>query len=416
VKRTIASIFTASLLAATAFAVPPAPAPPTTKPTAFPSAAALAAAISKTSTPQPATAPAPLINRAAVLNGLVLNGPGNNLLEAQRRGIRVQQQQYEAQPIVATYRLEDLIKFSLADGMLRADVASRDLPFGLSRFAVEGSSAIWIARSTPNAGFPTRYVNVHQYNFDQTDEGQIWRTELTCSDSYLTLNSYGVGFTLSYAQSNGMVMLTAMRIENGRYRQLLRLDAPSLLRLQSEHPEEVREYLKPMLKRWTNQDLLSPGATDVYIVFGELPPPSDAAGKLAALLPALDSELFSERDAASKELAKLGRPGIQAALRLDHGALSFEQNDRIDAFIDRQRHRLIDDPQSFRHDESFLMDCLTDEDPAIRAAAKMELEKLLGRPVTVDISADSPKRLAAVDELRNALKQERDAKAATHAN
>ena len=416
VKNAIASILTASLLAAIAFADGPAtaPAPPATK---FPSAADLAAAIGKTSTTQPATAPAPLINRAAVLNGLVLNGPVNNLLEAQRRSVRAQQQTYEMQPIVATYRLEELIKFSLVDGMLHADVACGDLPFGQSRFAVEGSSAIWVARSTLNAGFPMgQYVNVNQFNFDQTAEGQTWHTYINCSDSYLTLNATGIGFTLSYHQSNGMVMLTAMRIENGRYRQVLRLDAPSLLRLQSEHPEEVRQYLAPMLKRWTTQDLMSPGATDVYMVFGELPPPSDVAGKLTALLPALDSEVFSERDAASKELAKLGRPGVQAALRLDRGALSFEQNDRIDAIIDRQRHRLIDDPQSLRHDEAFLMDCLADEDPAVRAAAKAELEKLLGRPVAVDIAADPAKRLTMVDELRGALKQERDAKAATQSN
>lgn len=389
---------TATLMAASTLAAPPASAP-TSAPASAPA-------------PAPAAAPA---NRAAVLNGIAQ--PANNILDNQLRSALDQRRMYEGLPITSACTLENLVKISLADGVLRAEMVPMDLPEGQSRIKVEGSSSLWLVRSTANAAFPMgRYLNLSQFDFDQiAPDGRPWHRFLNCSDSYLTLNALGVGYTLTYHQYEGNVILSGMRFENGRYRQFLRAQSTSLLRLQAEHPEEVRQYLEPLLRRWTAEDLLRPGATDVYGTFQDLAPSGDATARLAALLPMMDSDLFADRDNASKELAKLGHPGIQAALRLDRRLLSFEQAERIDAALDRQRHRTLDDPKAARSDINFLLDCLEDDDPAVRASAKRDLEKLLRHPVAFDPACSPADRTTAADALRKALRDARDPTPATPA-
>jgi hypothetical protein len=227
------------------------------------------------------------------------------------------------------------------------------------------------------------------------------------------LNAVGIGFTIGYQQNNGIVGFSVMKFENGRNRPLYYFNAGSLLRLQADHPEEVRQFLVPLFRCWMIQDLLTPGATDVYGVFTELEPLAAVLARVAEILPRLDSESFSDRDTASQDLAKLGSGGVQAAMRIDRGKLSFEQSDRIDAFIDRHRRRLVEDPKVMRGQIDFLLDCLEDEDASVRAASKASIEKVVGHPVRFDVAINGIDRADAVDELRKTLKKERDLKAAT---
>ena len=390
VKNTFLCIATAAMLAGSALAGLPATAPTTA----------------------PATQPAAAGNRAAVLNGLNFNGNfGNRSFDAQRRRFISQQQNIEALPILPTRKLDNLIRLSLADGLLQTEVIPTDLPAGQSRFSVEGSTATWVSE-IENVGFPTaRYVNISRYDFDQTEEGQIWSVNLHRGDGYLAINTQGLGVSITFHQSNGVVMLVVTQFLNGRNRPVWRFDAPSLLQLQADHPEELRRYLLPVLSRLGGGAALRAGAADVYGVFAELPPSSAVTEKLMRLLPRLDSDVFRERNEASAELANLGPAGIQSALRLDRAALGFEQNDRIDALIDRERHRLPGAPAVLRHDVSFLLECLEDADTAVRVAAKSELEKTAGHALDFDAQGEAKERATAVEALRALLKQEKDAKA-----
>ena len=389
VKNTILCIATAGLLGGSALAGSPATAPATA----------------------PATQPAAAANRAAVLNGLNINGNfGNRSFDAQRRRFISQQQSLEALPITATRKLDELLQLSLADGLLQTEVIPTDLPAGQSRFNIEGSTAMWVAQ-IQTVGFPAgRYVNISRYDFEQTEEGQIWSVSLHRGDGYLSINTQGLGASITFHQSNGVVMLVLTQFVNGRNRPVSRFDAPNLLQLQADHPEEVRQYLLPALSRLGGGEVLRVGAADVYAVFAELPPSSAVTEKLMRQLQRLDSDVFRERNDASAELANLGRAGIQAALRLDREALSFEQNDRIDALIDRERHRLIGDPAALRHDVSFLLECLEDVDTAVRVAAKSELEKTAGHALDFNAQGEAKERATAVEALQVMLKQEKDAK------
>jgi hypothetical protein len=335
-------------------------------------------------------------------------------IEFQRRSLRQQQQSYEATPVGQTCRrLEELLKFSLLDGSLRVDVgaAVSDPAHGQARVAVEGSPATWLVRT--QAALPVNsYVSVVRYDFDQTADGQIWLTSVIRGDGYLSLSAEGIGVRLQYNQSNGMAQLSLWQMQRGRYVQVLRLDGPSFLRLQAEHPEEVHQYLLPLLVRLGGEQLLRPGGADVYRVFAELPVSPGVAAKVAEILPRLDSDVFSLRDAASHDLAELGARGAQVVLKLDRGLLTFEQNDRLDAFLDTQRRRAIDDPTTMRKDAAFLVDCLEDDDPAVRAAAKGAMEKAMGRKVEFDLEADAGKRAARAEELREAVRSAKAAAAA----
>ena len=187
---------------------------------------------------------------------------------------------------------------------------------------------------------------------------------------------------------------------------MLNLTASDLLQLHADNPEAVRKYLVPMFVGMTGRNVLRPGAADVYSVFSEIPADPTAAGSVAKLLPALDSELFSYRDAASIDLAKLGTPGVLAALRLNRERLSTEQKARIDSFLATERRRSLDDPTTMRKDIGFLLDALEDDDRMVRLAAKASLEAVTGHRVDFDVSLPAEKRGDAIDTVRLAIKQE----------
>ena len=277
---------------------------------------------------------------------------------------------------------------------------------GQSRFGVEGTDSTWVSRVVPNASASGQFNYISRFDFDRTADGQSWQTTVSCNDTHLSITSVGIGASIHYQQSNGKIFLNALRYENGRYRSLVQLVSPSLSRMQAEHPAEVREFLVPLLRRWTDANPLRPGAADVYGVFAELSAPAETTTHLLALLPGLDAAALTDRDAASAALVKLGRAGVQSALKVDRAALSLEQVDRLDTFIASERRRSVDDPAALRREPTFLIECLEDEDPAVRVTAKKSLEEVVGHAVAFDLQADAGQRSVAAERLRDSLKAE----------
>ena len=127
-------------------------------------------------TSRPTTGPT---TRAAVLDGLIVKAGASPLLESQRRNVRAQRDMYEAMPIAATYRLEQVVRFSLVDGFLRAEFGNSSADSTQSRFKVEGSTSTWIARAFVNAGANQGKFNyLCRYDFDQNVDGQTWQSTL----------------------------------------------------------------------------------------------------------------------------------------------------------------------------------------------------------------------------------------------
>jgi hypothetical protein len=222
----------------------------------------------------------------------------------------------------------------------------------------------------------------------------------------------GGGTTTTFTQYDRLVTLEASS-EGPTGQKKFHVEASSLPKLQADHPDEVRQYLAPVLMRLVGKDLLRPGITDFYIAFTDIPANPDVVKTVLALLPRLDADSSDQRDAASAELAQLGAPGILAVLRLDRTTLTQEQKSRCDAFLETERQRTFDSPDDARRDPSFLLDALSDDDLAVRAAAKNALQAVVGHPIDFDPAQANDARIKAIQTLRAQLHDELAARSAT---
>lgn len=332
---------------------------------------------------------------------------------------------------VANYKLhgrlplDQLVQFTTgADGQIVATVdpslPTQNEPL---RIEVEGSDATWIVQKRVLGGgaVPNNsYISLTRYDFDAPDD-QPWSTGVTLRSNYLLINAVvgdqQTAVRVSLVQSSGTLIL---RVTNNQPRPaaaaapavaapaqaiVLTVQATSLNQLRAEHPEEVRTYLAPALRALAGRSLFRPGPADVYRAFDQIPANPAVARKLDALLAGLESDEFAKRDKATANLTNLGPPGVLAALRRDNSDLSPEAQNRLQQFI--AAHATLSlapgEAAKTRADRSFLIDCLDDNDPAVRAAAKASLEKLLHRPLPYDTTLDGKARESAVEALRKTI-------------
>ncbi len=149
-------------------------------------------------------------------------------------------------------------------------------------------------------------------------------------------------------------------------------NARELLR---ERSAEARQYLVPVMRLLSgNANVLQPSAGDVYRVFTDLPVDADAVETIKLLLPDLADRDPAVRERGTRELASLGRRGVQAAMRVDRDTLAPEAADRIQAFI-RSNTNDTRSADALIADDAFLIDCLADPDSGVRSRAL----QLLGR-------------------------------------
>jgi hypothetical protein len=312
----------------------------------------------------------------------------------------------ESLPIDGHYPLSQLFRIGVTDGVLSgellAELANQTAPY---RIDVEGSAALWTVRKR-TLGAASQYVIVSRYDFDAAAD-DIWSTVLTLRAGYLAINAIRgdntTGMRVRLTQANGTLSFTCTTIDRGSQRMFVNASATTLKQLQSEHPQEVRRYLMPMLRSLTGRHLLRPGATDVYRVFDQIRPSPQVVKQVDELLVRLESDVYAVRDQASKDLQSSGAAAVLAVLRRDTSDLSAEARNRLDLFISNHSNVPISDVGAALKDGPFLVDCLDDEDIEVRRAGKDALERLIGRPVEFDPAADEAGRAAAVDGLRKTL-------------
>jgi hypothetical protein len=215
---------------------------------------------------------------------------------------------------------------------------------------------------------------------------------------------------LYYTQQNNNVMFNLSGYENNRMRQILTASATDLHHLRNDHPDEVRRYLAPLLRKITGQPVLQPGPGDVYRVFTAIPADPAVVARIESLLPGLTSLNPDERERATKSLRDLGPAGALAALRFDSDGLSPEQANRLNDMVALHTRLTLPDPAEAVKDTSFLIDCFEDDDLAVRVAAKDAVERALGAKVEFDPKAPAPQRAAAGDALRRKLAKDAAAK------
>jgi hypothetical protein len=179
--------------------------------------------------------------------------------------------------------------------------------------------------------------------------------------------------------------------------------APDFATLRRQHPKEVNEYLRPLLRQLQMESVLAADPMIAWQVFADdLKPDPATVKQVEILLPSLDSDSFQERDKALQYLQRKGLPVAIAITHLDRSKLSDQQNMLLDSAMSAYQPQRGADLGKWRNDQDFLLDCLYTEDQAIRTAALDVLQKKLGKKIDLDVTADFEARRAAIETLRSA--------------
>lgn len=299
-------------------------------------------------------------------------------------------------------RLTDLIRFSVVDGRLESDWVGKSTNRQPKRLRIDGSDATWLINHVATTS--GAFYALKRFYFEG-HEDDFWIVEFNTQEGLGSITVVAQGgdssdiAALAYNQFPTGVTLTLTRRGINRPR-TLPLEAADLLDLRRKHPNETCWYLLPVLRQMSGQPILRPGGGDVYRVFTDIPADPAVTKQIDQILPRLAADDAQERDRATVALNDLGRPGALAALRYDTDVLIPEQRTRLQTLIARNAPLGIEDPAAAAKDPNFLIDCLEDDDPAVRAGAKSLLEKTLGHKVDFDPAAPSDRRAAAATAIR----------------
>jgi len=333
-------------------------------------------------------------------------------IQMQKQGIEQQKIQLQQMAEGEAAKPGEILKMRLVGGDLDVDPGGYNFHNGQFRAAVEGCNAQWTVSTTLKGRNPVWHdmgdtFEITRYDWDQNEAGQIYRVSVHLGYPIM-VQGQGVSHAVTYQQFTGKVVLQVGQVGPLRAGMNVDITAPTLVQLASEHREEVRKYLSPVLARLSMRELLRPGVTDVYGALADIPADPAMAGKLAGILLKLDADDFHTREEASRELADLGAGGIVAALRVDPAKLSLEQKSRLDSFI--AGGRCWGKAAPGRNDLAFLVACLQEPDPAVVKSAIKAIEVLVGHPIEIDQQADPLKLQDALDALQLKLQKELDAR------
>jgi hypothetical protein len=322
----------------------------------------------------------------------------------------------EAPPVE---RLDALVMLAEENGRLSAKIVPPVDAKPQARFrvkGVDGTFEVRAAGSFINRGGGRRPVGlprVTRYEFEPATDDALWVAHLDAGDGYFSINAQSLTGRTSLVQNDDHVTFSLFRRDpGGVFRQAFHADADSFRDLRAAHPREFEELVVPILSKFSDLPFLRPGPAEVYRAFADLPADPTVTERVVTLIPALAADAFPERDAASRQLADLGQPGVLAIMRLDAAQLAEltdEQRSRLAAVVAASRRFAPSfEPEAALQDPRFLADCLEDTDPAVRAAAKRQLEKVLGHAVEFDPASEGDIRSSAAANIRKTLPKRRE--------
>ncbi len=132
-------------------------------------------------------------------------------------------------------------------------------------------------------------------------------------------------------------------------------------------------------------------------------PPPEVAQQVDALLVRLDADDAREREAALKELEKLGQQAALVLLKHDRAALSEEQQSRVETFLAPYKPLTDDEAARMQDDTEFLLTALSAEEPELTVRALDRLKKIAKQPIAFDATATGNARADAIAQLRATL-------------
>jgi hypothetical protein len=282
----------------------------------------------------------------------------------------------------ARISLSELVHIVEEDGQFRliAQTSSRVEPslrnWRVSVVEIEDSDYVWKLscvgrRWDDRRAEGTQHLQLIAATDDAMADGRVRLTKIEITPQRSIIQAAVVeadgAKSILVVLAHGMTELAIAPLGHAKTDAIFR--AASVRELLFNHPEQARNYLLPVMQRLSNEkDILLPPAGDVYRVFADLPVDDLITQTVARILPDLSDIDPVVRERASRELASLGRRGVQSAMRIDRTRLPPEAADRIGALIARQSHdtRPV---EKLLGDDVFLLDCTADPDPNVRARA-----------------------------------------------
>ncbi|MGA2442406.1 MAG: hypothetical protein ABSH08_15750 [Tepidisphaeraceae bacterium] len=183
------------------------------------------------------------------------------------------------------------------------------------------------------------------------------------------------------------------------------VSAPTLPDLRREHPYEFEKYLRPLFRQFRQDEAIFAVEDKIawQVMYEDWRPPPDLAPRLKSLVAQLNSDEFAQRQSAQESLRRIGEPAALMLRSADRRDWTAEQNSRVNKFLGEFFPLSDDQAKKLGQDVNFLLDCLTSDDPALRAATLAHLDRLLGRKIECNLDQSPADRLTAVAALRRQL-------------
>ncbi|HEY1685261.1 MAG TPA: hypothetical protein VGG19_10900 [Tepidisphaeraceae bacterium] len=184
----------------------------------------------------------------------------------------------------------------------------------------------------------------------------------------------------------------------------LTLAEPDWSTLLREHPREMRQYFYPVLEELHAQALLQPDSHVEWQIFGPQAKPDAATmARVQQLLPLLDSETFSQRQSALRQISAMGPTGALALMHVDEHSLSPEQSARVADILLPYRQLSPQQAVALSRQPEFLLDCMDSENADLRRLAKERLEKVLKHAIAFEPTGAEGQREMELGKLRRDL-------------
>jgi hypothetical protein len=185
----------------------------------------------------------------------------------------------------------------------------------------------------------------------------------------------------------------------------LKLSAVNVIELRRRYPAETMRYLEPLFREFGQSSVLFQVNTRAaWQVLGmNHEPPPEVAKQVGVLLKQLNAPEAKDREAALKELEKLGEQAALVLMKRDRTQLSEEQRTRVETFLAGYTPLSEAEATKMRSDPEFLLLALSADDPVLPGLALERLKEVAKQPITFDANATGQARNDAIAKLRAQL-------------
>ena len=277
---------------------------------------------------------------------------------------------------------------------------------------LEGLTTVQMRRADDEEGKPVIHFSLS--NIDYSVPGVVYqRTDvtrlapatvtLTQDRQYLDDEIYSVQLLQNLAESDENEPKIRLYVQvTTESEAKLELSADNIVELRRRFPAEVAKYVDPIFLTLHQDGLLAKvDAKLAWQVFADAYKPSpELESRVTAVLKRLDADDFQQRERASKELEGIGQPAAIYLRGAPRSGWTEEQSGRVDTFLAKFQTIEPAKAKRYRTDREFLIDCLYADDESIRRLALADLQKMIGRPIALDVAAPPEQRYAALRRLR----------------